>query len=93
MKKNGELSKNNKTEFCVAYDSINNQLVFSAGEDIRIVDAATNSLPANVADVHPNWVRHSIEARVDVANCQTDGMLPGYLEGDVDNVRLRRKPQ
>ncbi len=32
----GSFNKNNKTEFCGAYDSDAHQFVFSAGDDVRI---------------------------------------------------------
>ena len=87
----GVFKKSNKTEFCVGYDSSNHELVFSAGDDIRTVNA-DNNLPARVADVHSNQVWQVIEVRTDAPNCQTDGMVSVYLEGDVDNIKVRRRP-
>jgi hypothetical protein len=88
----GAFKKSNRTEFCVGYDSDNHELVFSAGDVVRTVDGPTNGLPENVGDVDPDRVFHVIEVRIDAENCQTDGMVSSYLVGDVDNVKIRRRP-
>ena len=79
---------NNKKEFCVGYDRENHELVFSFGKKVRTVDA-THGLPPFDDDVNQGLTWQVLETRVDAQNC-TDGIRSSYVEGDFDNVKVRK---
>lgn len=78
----------NKKEFCVGYDRVNHELVFSYGNEVRTVNGPDHGLPAFDADVESDLTWHTLEARTDVHNC-SDDRLTGYVYGDFDNVKIR----
>jgi len=78
----------NKKSMCVGYDKDMHQLMFSYGNDVRFVDA-THDLPLYEADMVSRNTWHVIEARNDVENCPT-GRITGFVDGDIDNVKIRR---
>lgn len=90
----GKFKKSNKTEFCVGYDATpgSEKFIFSAGDDVREVTNADHGLPLPQNDIHPNRVVHQIELRNRTENCQSEGMLTQYIEGDLDNIKIRRAP-
>lgn len=86
----GLFKKSNKTEFCVAFDPDTEELVFSAGDDVRYIGADQN-LPTYQSPVDSSVANHAIQTRVDIPNCTTGGMRSGYIEADIDNVKVRRR--
>lgn len=84
----GIIKKSNKEEFCVAYDPETHELIFSVGDDVRIVDERHN-LPFREDPVNANQVFRFIGARITAKNCDA-GMVSGYMEADIDNVRVSR---
>ncbi len=80
-------AKNNK-EMCVGYDRDPHQLVFSYGDDVRVVNTADHDLPAFEADMVSRNTWHAIDSRNDVENC-TAGRISGFVDGDVDNVKIK----
>lgn len=85
----GVFKKSNKTEFCVGYDAINQKFIFSAGDDEKEVTHADHDLPLPLNEIHPNQVSHYIQFRNRIENCES-GVLTQYVEGDFDNVKVRR---
>jgi hypothetical protein len=77
----------NKKAMCIAYDRVGHELVFSYGNDVRVVGAA-HDLPAFEADMVSRNTWHVIEVRNDVENC-TAGRISGFVDGDVDNVKIK----
>ena len=80
-------AKNNKP-MCIGYDRDPHQLVFSYGDDVRVVNTADHDLPAFDADMLSRNTWHVIETRNDVENC-TSGRISGFVDGDVDNVKIK----
>lgn len=80
----------NKQELCVGYDRSNHELVFSFGKDVRPVGAAYG-LPALAADVDGDFSWHVLEGRTEAESC-TAGSISSYVDGDVDNVKIREFP-
>ncbi len=79
----------NKKAMCVGYDRTLHQLVFSFGNDVRVVNSADHGLPAFAANMNASNTWHVIEARNDVEHC-TAGRITGFVDGDADNVKVRR---
>jgi len=77
----------NKKAMCIGYDRVGHELVFSYGNDVRAVNAA-HDLPAFEADIVSRNTWHVIEVRNDVENC-TAGRISGFVDGDVDNVKIK----
>ena len=73
---------------CIGYDRDPHQLVFSYGDDVRVVNTADHDLPAFDADMLSRNTWHVIETRNDVENC-TSGRISGFVDGDVDNVKIK----
>lgn len=79
-------SKNNKA-MCIEYDRVAHQLLFSFGNDVRVVNTALHGLPAFEADMMDRNDWHVIETRTDVENCSTD-RVTGFIDGDFDNAEI-----
>lgn len=88
----GIVNKNNKMEFCINYDPVDHRLLFSVGPDERVFSGDDDDpLPARANWGHPDRVMQTIETRVDVENCNTDGKKSAYIIGDVDDVKVVRR--
>ena len=85
----GVLKKANKTEICVGYDADNHEFILSAGDIVKTVNGPDHGLPTPAFPVHPNRVRHTIQLRSEIENCEA-GILTQSMEGDFDNVKVRR---
>jgi hypothetical protein len=81
----------NKKAMCIGYDREYHELVFSYGDEVRIVNFDEHGLPAFGDNVDAEWTWHVIETRTDVENC-TAGPLSGSIDADFDNVEVRRFP-
>ena len=79
--------KKNKKAMCIGYDRAEHQLVFSFGNDVRVVDAS-NALPALVDDIDGSETWHVIELRVDAENC-TEDKKSSFIDATADNVEIR----
>ncbi len=80
--------KKNKKAMCIGFDRMNNTLVFSYGNDVRVVNSADHDLPALGSNLSANQTWHVIETRGDIENCST-GPVSGAIDVEVDNVKIR----
>ncbi len=78
----------NKKQMCIGFDRTAHEIVFSFGNDVRVVNMADHDLPAFGNNLSANQTWHVIETRSDIESC-TAGKIEHYIEADADDVQIR----